>query len=77
MNKKICKGKWGCGKELPLTEFYKNKSSKDGLKSYCKECSKAQMRIENPIRNEKLMRGKSHTGKPGVYEQFPTPQYYI
>ena len=35
------------------------------------------MRIENPIRNKKLMRGKSHTGKPGVYEQFPTPQYYI
>lgn len=29
-----------CGKELPISEFYKNKNKKDGLSSYCKECNK-------------------------------------
>ena len=29
-----------CGRELPLSEFYKKSTSKDGLQSYCKECSK-------------------------------------
>ena len=28
-----------CGKEKYLTEFYKDKSSKNGLYGYCKECS--------------------------------------
>lgn len=28
-----------CGRELPVEEFHKNKSSKDGLYCYCKECS--------------------------------------
>ena len=27
-----------CGRELPITEFYKNKSSKDGYHIYCKKC---------------------------------------
>lgn len=30
-----------CGRELPLTEFFISKKSKDGLQSYCKECSKS------------------------------------
>lgn len=34
---KICKK---CNKKLPLTEFYKDKKSKDGLKYYCKKCLK-------------------------------------
>ena len=29
-----------CGRELPLSEFTKNKASKDGLRAYCKECQK-------------------------------------
>lgn len=28
-----------CGVEKPLSEFHKNKKSKDGLSSYCKSCS--------------------------------------
>ena len=28
-----------CGRELPLSEFYKKLDSKDGLQSRCKECA--------------------------------------
>lgn len=48
MQTKICSK---CGRELPLTEYYKRKSSKDGLYNYCKECCKQynkQFRIDNP-----------------------------
>ena len=34
----------GCHKELPLSEFYKNKHSFDGLQAYCKICSKEKTR---------------------------------
>ena len=27
-----------CGRELPVTEFGKNKRAKDGLQVFCKEC---------------------------------------
>ena len=29
-----------CGRELPVSEFYKCKSNKDGLQVYCRECLK-------------------------------------
>jgi hypothetical protein len=35
---KVCGGKHGCGRELPLSAFYKNASKKDGLGNCCKEC---------------------------------------
>lgn len=35
METKIC-GK--CHRELPLSEFYKNKSKSDGLQAWCKVC---------------------------------------
>lgn len=38
METKICKK---CGKELPVDKFYKNKSQKDGLGHYCKDCVNA------------------------------------
>ena len=30
-----------CGKELPISEFYKNSTSKDGYRSKCKACDRA------------------------------------
>ena len=39
LNLKRCSG---CHKELPLSEFWKNKASPDGLQAYCKACSKAK-----------------------------------
>lgn len=47
-NTKICSK---CGRELPLTEYYKSKWNKDGFQNYCKECCKQhnkQFRIDNP-----------------------------
>lgn len=29
-----------CKRELPITEFHRNKAAKDGLQSHCKECTK-------------------------------------
>lgn len=29
-----------CGEELPESEFYRNKTRRDGLDSYCKYCRK-------------------------------------
>ena len=31
-----------CGRVLPITEFSKNKSRKDGLNHYCKQCDRAK-----------------------------------
>lgn len=36
METKVCKH---CGRELPLSDFYTNNKAKDGLATYCKECS--------------------------------------
>ena len=47
-NTKVCSK---CGRELPLSEFNKCKSRKDGLQPYCKECKKQhakQWRADNP-----------------------------
>ena len=38
METKVCKK---CGSELPLSDFYTNSKAKDGLATYCKECSNA------------------------------------
>lgn len=41
-----------CGRELSVEEFHKNANSKDGLYTYCKECS----RERNKLRGEKRRR---------------------
>ena len=30
-----------CGRELPISEFYRNSASKDGYRSKCKACDRA------------------------------------
>jgi hypothetical protein len=37
-NTKVCKK---CGRELPVYEFYKAETNKDGLLGHCKECHKS------------------------------------
>ena len=51
-----------CGRELPVSEFYKNKSCKDGLRPYCKECHKEYSKlydkcVKNPSCSRVGMRG--------------------
>lgn len=46
-----------CKEEKPLSEFYKDKSKKDGLKYYCKECDKKKVtdwQKKNPDRVKQL-----------------------
>lgn len=41
-----------CRVEMPLRRFYRNRSSKDGLQSYCRPCIKIQARewrAKNPL----------------------------
>ena len=33
-----------CGRELPLSEFYHNRSTKDGYSDRCKECHNVEVR---------------------------------
>ena len=35
---------WSCGKDKPLEDFYKNKSSKDGYAHECKDCAKFRVK---------------------------------
>lgn len=55
METKVCTK---CGKELPVSEFHKNKYSKDGLQYMCKACNaksvkesrqRAKAKIEKPV----------------------------
>ena len=51
METKICKK---CGRELPLSEFYKNKGMKDGHRNECKECLLRQQKQYNKERKEDI-----------------------
>ena len=48
--KKKCAGKWGCAKELPLTDFYKNQR-------ICKKCSKKRdtARYKDPDNRKRIL----------------------
>ncbi len=47
----IAKRCYSCGRTLPITEFYKNISTKDGHSSACKECHERGIR-ESKVRNK-------------------------
>lgn len=55
---KLCKGP--CGLEKELTNFSKNKSIKDGLDLYCKDCKKDKRKkyLKPKIQKETLEKGK-------------------
>lgn len=48
-----------CGKELPISDFHKNKRRKDGLNSSCKYCDNKQKKTsiekykDDPVRRQK------------------------
>lgn len=50
-----------CHKELPVTEFWRDKRSRDGLNCYCKDCMKTftskartRMKINKPDKSRPL-----------------------
>lgn len=55
MRTKLCAGKGGCGKELPITEYHVNNVRSNGSIKYrpiCKTCYRASMRKTNKVRRE-------------------------
>ena len=62
-----------CGRELQLSEFYKDKSSKDGLKAQCKECLKQYYQAH---REEKLEYKKQYRAEHKEEIDTYSKQYY-
>ena len=63
-----------CERVLPITEFNKSKSRKDGLRSYCKECQKAmqaeyRQAHKDAIRKQKAEYYQAHKDKIAEYRQ--------
>jgi DNA-directed RNA polymerase subunit RPC12/RpoP len=52
-----------CGRELPVSEFWKNASTEDGLQTYCKECGNVY------ARNRKKTPGGGNLKK--IYSNIP------
>ena len=50
METKLCPH---CGKEYPVTEFYRNKSKPDGYSSYCKTCTKDAIKMYRDGKSDK------------------------
>ena len=45
-----------CGRELPLSEFCKDKTRKDGLHIYCKECKKEYRKVYHENHREEILK---------------------
>ena len=65
METKVCRK---CGRELPITEFYKNKLYKDGYMTICKKCNNAYSN-ESHKKKRDQQRQKSLLGGAGVEEK--------
>ena len=55
-NTKVCKK---CGRELPVYEFYKADTNKDGLLGHCKECHRSQMNDRSKAARKALAENKT------------------
>lgn len=71
METKICSK---CGRELPLSEFYKNKTTKDGASYWCKKCNKKDSRRYYAANKEKIAErnrkyGTENKGKLAEYRR--------
>ena len=63
-----------CSKSLPETEFYREKRTKDGLRTYCKSCSRACARADHAKNRERnnarsLQYFKDHPEKKKEYQE--------
>lgn len=74
MDTKICSK---CGRELPLTEFYKNKAKKDGLQHMCKECYKQYHKQNRETRLKRMKQyNAEHKDEKNVYnKQYKSTEY--
>ena len=73
MDTKICSK---CGKELPLSDFYKNKAQPDGHSNYCKTCQyeflkKSRQRKVHPkvVQPKETPSGGGRTYAQGLHSQ--------
>ena len=58
METKVCKK---CGRELPLDQYFRNKATKDGHESQCKECKTAYtLEYQKKYRARKRERAKEN-----------------
>ena len=57
-----------CGEEKELSEYHKNKSSKGGLRPYCKECAREKQREHNS-KPEVKKRKKEYSNRPEIKEK--------
>lgn len=55
----VMKKCYSCGRELPLSAFHKDKNSKDGYRSSCKQCRKKQMILYSDRTREQQKRYKA------------------
>lgn len=66
-----------CGRELPISGFYKNKRRKDGLNSSCKDCDNKQKKAsiekykDDPVRRQKRLDAykRYHVSEKGKAKQ--------
>ena len=66
-----------CSKELPITEFSKNKSKKNGINTSCKKCTsiyKAKYRAEN-AEKIRIAKQKCYQAKKEQYNQHNRENY--
>lgn len=54
-----------CGRELPVSEFWKNASTEDGLQTYCKECGNVYARNRKKTPRELIaeLKARGYTGE--------------